>query len=59
MSFKSSIAPKNGASKFELMATNDATCNADSKWDVIYEDLSGRGFISEDVSTDLKRQLVN
>merc|ERR1712228_945424 len=47
-SFKCAIAPENGASKFELVATNDATCNGNSNWDVIYADLSGKGFTSDE-----------
>jgi len=47
-SFKCSVAPTNGASKFEIVAANDAACNARSNWDVIYQDLSGKGFASDD-----------
>merc|ERR1719209_1489594 len=46
-SFRCSDVPANGASKFELVATNDATCNDNSNWDILYQDLSGKGFAKE------------
>lgn len=48
LSFKCSVAPENGASKFEIVAANDAKCNERSTWDVIHQDLSGKGFASDD-----------
>ena len=50
-SFKASVAPENGASKFELVATNDAMCHQYSNWDIISQDLSGKGFASDEVSS--------
>lgn len=47
ISFKCSVAPENGASKFEVVATNDKVCNEHSSWDVIYQDLSGKGFVTD------------
>ena len=49
VSFKCSVAPENGASKYELVATNDAKCHEYSNWDVIFQDLSGKGFASDEV----------
>ena len=47
------MVPRNGASKFQLVATNDTTCDANANWDVIYEVFTGNISMPFGFETDL------